>query len=557
VFFLRILTGVILAGITLQVPAGATSRLHERLLVVFNSNEAESESLANHYARLRSIPREHVVGLPTSSLETISRDEFNRTLRQPLLDLLKKNNWTPRIARTLAYAGGTLEVQQANGNQIWAIALMRGIPLRIEEDATIPVPPEVSTPLRVNQAAVDSELALLTFDKYPLHGLIPNPYYSEERSREFTAYHADQLIMVARLDGPSYADARRLVDDAVATENLELAGRAFFDARGLTDPASGYTIGDEWIRQAEALVRGSGFSTQLDNADPLFTENLPWQDVALYAGWYTGNVTGPFLQPDFRFARGAVAYHIHSFSAETIRNADRNWVGPLIAKGAAATMGSVYEPYLRMTPNIPVFFRSLLDGLTFAEAAYQSQIGLSWMNTVVGDPLYRPFPRPFLDTLRTAESQRNVSADWVVVRMLHILAAQPGPASDRIATVERASASRLTPVVMEETAAILDSLGADPSKCVLLLRQARLESTSARARVRLGLKEADALARLNQVADSIQVYESLMAQEPQAALAFDVPAAALRTATTHGWTQFPPLLQRHLSPVGAPEPAPR
>lgn len=532
-------------------PSTPPHPLASRLLVVFNSREPESQALARHYARLRAIPEQRVIGLPTSSLETISRTEFNQTLRQPLLALLEKNGWMPRSPRTIQFPSGVSEVRQANGNQIWAIVLMRGIPLRIEADPAIEAPESLPEPLRVNHAAVDSELALLTLDQYPLAGLIPNPYYSESRTREFSAFHGDQLIMVTRLDGPTYADAQRLVDDAVAVESMELAGRAVFDARGLRDASSGYTIGDEWIRQAAQLVRQAGLSVQLDDAEALFPPTLPWEDIALYAGWYAGNVTGPFARPDFRFARGAVAYHIHSFSAETVRHADRNWAGPLIARGAAATMGCVYEPYLRMTPHVGVFFRALLDGLTFAEAAYQSQIGLSWMNTVIGDPLYRPFPRPVLESLRIAETRNDRAADWVVARMLRILAAQPGTTEERLGTIERAAASRLTPVIMEECADLFQEWGVSPDKSILLLRQARLESPDAVSRIRLGLKEAALLAAAGRREDALAVYETLMSRDPQASSTFAVAEAVTQTAAKHGWPALTPILQKQLAPVGA------
>lgn len=544
--------GAALLALALVLPAAAAHPLRDRLLVVFNRNEPESEALARHYAQVRGIPAERVAGLATSSLETISREEFNRTLRDPLLALLEQNDWTPRIPRTITFPGGPAEVRQASGNQIWAIVLMRGIPLRIEANPAAPGPESIPAPLRVNNASVDSELALLTLQGHPIAGLIPNPYYSEDHTREFTAFHADQLILVTRLDGPSFADARRLVDDAIATEALELAGRAVFDARGLRDPASGYTIGDEWIRQAEAHARAAGLATVLDDADPLFPETMPWDDVALYAGWYAGNATGPFIRPDFRFRRGAVAYHIHSFSAETIRTPGRNWAGPLIACGATATLGCVYEPYLRMTPHVGVFFRSLLDGATFAEAAYQSQIGLSWMNTAIGDPLYRPFPRPVLESLRLAEGRDGETGDWVVARMLRILAAQPGPAEERLATIERAAATRLTPVVMEQCAAIFRELGAPPDKAILLLRQARLESTSPAARIRRGLAEAELLASAGRMDESMALYETLLETDTAAAVAYGVAAAGLKTAAAQGWTQLPPALQKHLAPVGTP-----
>jgi hypothetical protein len=114
--------------------------------------------------------------------------------------------------------------------------------------------------------------------------------------------------------------------------------------------------------------------------------------AAVYLGWYSEHVTGPFVRPDFKFERGAIAAHIHSFSASTLRDPKHNWCGPLLASGAAATLGNVYEPFLGLTTNLDLFFDRLRSGFTFGESCYMSQPVLSWMNTFVGDPLYRPFP---------------------------------------------------------------------------------------------------------------------------------------------------------------------
>ena len=75
----------------------------------------------------------------------------------------------------------------------------------------------------------------------------------------------------------------------------------------------------------------------------------------------------------------------------SLRNAAGGWAAPLLAHGAAATLGNVYEPYLALTPNLDIFTDRLRNGFNFAESAYASERVLSWMTTFVGDPLYRPF----------------------------------------------------------------------------------------------------------------------------------------------------------------------
>ena len=47
--------------------------------------------------------------------------------------------------------------------------------------------------------------------------------------------------------------------------------------------------------------------------------------IAIYAGWYDGDVSGPFTLPKVEFMPGAFAYHLHSFSADTLRSETSHW----------------------------------------------------------------------------------------------------------------------------------------------------------------------------------------------------------------------------------------
>jgi len=87
----------------------------------------------------------------------------------------------------------------------------------------------------------------------------------------------------------------------------------------------------------------------------VFPANYPIRNAAFYYGWYTENAYGPFTDPNFYFNKGAVACHIHSFSAATVRDAGKFWAGPLLARGATAVLGNVYEPFLALTPNLDIF----------------------------------------------------------------------------------------------------------------------------------------------------------------------------------------------------------
>jgi tetratricopeptide (TPR) repeat protein len=120
------------------------------------------------------------------------------------------------------------------------------------------------------------------------------------------------------------------------------------------------------------------------------------------------------------FMPGAIAYHLHSYSAQTIRSTNSHWVGPLLARGVTATLGCVAEPYLDQTPDVGTFFARLLSGASLGEAAYAAQPSLSWQTTVVGDPLYRPFGKPPQVQHAELEQRRSPLIEWSHLRVVNL-----------------------------------------------------------------------------------------------------------------------------------------
>ena len=351
-------------------------------LVVYNESDRDSVELAHFYAEKRGIPKEQVIGLKTAKTEEISRDEYEHTIAEPLRRAFTSNLWWK--LRDPDSPLGPVE-----SNKIRFVALIRGIPLKIAEapgypgDKVVGVGP-VAT---VNAAAVDSELSVLGFRTRVISGAMSNPYF-RSFSGIFDAHRAE-LLLVCRLDAPSPEIVRRMISDSIEAEENGLTGMAYVDARNIKE--AGYLEGDTWLYSLANSARRHGTPVVLDNGPGLFPESYPMEHAALYFGWYAEHVSGPFVRPDFRFAKGAVAVHIHSFSAATLRDPLHHWVGPLVSAGAAATFGNVYEPYLSLTPQLDVFHDRLRAGFTFAESGYMAQRALSWMTTFVGDPLYRPF----------------------------------------------------------------------------------------------------------------------------------------------------------------------
>lgn len=370
--------------------AGKPGREAAATLVVFNTRDADSRALADYYAERRAIPSEQIVGLDCPVEEEISRAEFTDTIETPLRELFERKGWwemRPDFE-------GKPEVI---GSHIRYVALMRGMPLKIRTTIVPPAPDQTPAPEPTpprdpvngrDEASVDSELSVLGAFRNGHFGIVNNPYF-QRFSPILDSAVTSGMLLVCRLDAPSADIVRRMIDDSIEAERHGLYGWAYIDLR--STPDNGYKEGDEWLRKAAGECWNNGIPVNLDSMPALFPAGFPVTDAALYYGWYAWRMSEGIATSEAPFRRGAVAVHIHSFSAATLRDPNANWAAPLLAHGAAATLGNVYEPYLDLTHHLDIFNERLQQGFTLAESAYMSLKVLSWMGTVIGDPLYRPF----------------------------------------------------------------------------------------------------------------------------------------------------------------------
>jgi uncharacterized protein (TIGR03790 family) len=506
------------------VAAGAGNTGAE-VVVVYNSALAESKEVAAHYAKLRQVPDSQVVGLTLSTNEAISRAEYREQLEQPLRRLIAEHQWIEFQeeivpARTNA-PGGVF--QRPVRARIRYLVLCYGVPLKIGGDASLnePAPADARPELRRNDAAVDNELCLLPRDPkaYPLTGLLGNPFLGQTNAA--LLHPTNGLLMVARLDGPTASVARRLVSQAVYAETYGLWGRAYFDARGIQEGP--YAMGDAWVRNAAEVARRVGFETVLDTQETVFPAGYPLSHVALYMGWYEAHAAGPFAQPKVEFMPGAFAYHLHSYNAPTLRTTDRHWAGPLLAKGATATIGFVEEPYLQGTINLPHFLSMWIRGFTFGEAAYVAQNVLSWQTTVIGDPLYRPFGQP-AEILHTQLLQnRNPLVAWSILRAINqnmALGERPGKF---VTLLESDPLARSSAILQEKLAALYAADNKLTDAADTLLHALTLQPSPVQ-RARIVLELANRLPLLGRAAKAYELLESLRADQPD----YPDPLALLR-----------------------------
>ena len=375
-------------------------------VVVYNANLPDSKDVARAYMKARGIPDDHAVGLPCSASEVITRDVFEKEIEKPLRAAFTGQGWW----ETGAIKGqGNLAVKTT----VRAIVLIHGMPLTISEKARPADAPvsKLAPPFRVNASSVDAEITMLGVLDRESEGPMSNPYYKKDVP--FWKSGLVPMFLTGRIDGPDKATALRMIEDTMAAEKEGLYGHAYIDLAQKN--AEGYKIGEQWLTTAAASLEVKGIPVVMDTWVPTLPLNYPMEHCAFYLGWYTEVADGPFLNPAFRFQRGAVACHIHSFSATTLRSPTRYWCGPLLNKGACAVLGNVLEPYLTLCANLDIFTDRLLAGYNLGESALASLQGLSWMHVTLGDPLYRPFAaKPDGDKSRNAgyKALRLTAEKW-------------------------------------------------------------------------------------------------------------------------------------------------
>ena len=457
--------------------AADESSLAASTIVVFNAEISESAALAKFYAQKRGIARDHLVGLHCSADEEIGRGQYDTTIAEPIRAAFTKRHWWT-LRDDDAPERGIIS------SSIRFVVLIKGIPLKIRSTTDYPGDKTGSSPTDRNEASVDSELAMLARFSREISGPRSNPYF--QSYRPIAAFEDPSLLLVCRLDAPTAETVRRMIVDSIAAEKSGLWGRAYVDRAHNSAP--GLQIGDKWLEEVGAQLRKVGVPVVDDDAPAVFPTGFPMSDCALYYGWYAASVTGPFTQLDFRFVPGAVAVHIHSFSAATLRDPNANWVAPLLTKGAAASLGNVYEPYLQLTANLNIFNDRLLHGFTLAESAYMSQRALSWMSVVVGDPLYRPYASWL--QLDARKDVPKTASSWKIYHDFAVKNSDKPDAEYR--TLARQVASRSANCPMLEDLGLTVARDANWAEATSYFQQVRACYTKRDDLLRAVLEEADA-----------------------------------------------------------------
>ncbi len=375
------------------------------VVLLVNRNMAESADVAEHYRTKRGVPKENVILLDLPKTDDISRHDYERKMVAPIRAALKDRK--DKIKVLLCIYGVPLRVggPEPDEKEKAELAKVQGElgPLRERlKQAQEQIKQLGPAAKKEPASAIGKEAAQLEAERSKLQ-------QQEQRleRRRLSLSHAESHaavdnelmllwwdMMTARLDAPTPAIAKRLVDDALEVEAKGLRGKVYVDARdNRYDPKSdsGYGYGgyDESMREMAHLLKDDAkMDVTLDNKPAVFAAGS-CPECALYCGWYSH---GNFVDSN-QFVKGAVAWHLASSEAVSLRRKDSKlWCPNILAKGAAATLGPVAEPYTLGFPKPAEFFGFLVTGeFTLVECYSRTLNVTSWMVTLIGDPLYNPF----------------------------------------------------------------------------------------------------------------------------------------------------------------------
>jgi len=398
---------IILCG-SRAMPAWAL--LPADVLVIANGRVPESLELARYYMKKRAIPPDNLLILSTTDKESCSRESYNREIAGPVRAFLNRQPPAKHIHAFVTLLGVPLKIEppELNGPEQKQLSLLqrqRAELLHSLQSAAEPggnadaalrsqlvlVDKKIKRLSKADYgAAVDSELSLVKKIDYELNAWQPNPLFVGYRNLLLEITQTE-VLMGSRIDAPSLAITKRMINDSLAAEQDGLRGTAYFDAKGppsFQQNLKGYARYDQSLHLAAAHLKQENRMPVVVNDRPEVFQAGEAPNAALYCGWYS---LSRYVDA-FDWQRGAIGYHIASGECVTLRaGAGQGWCKRLLEDGVAATIGPVAEPYIQAFPEPDRFFKLLTSGEeTLVEAFFHSQPFLSWQMILIGDPLYRP-----------------------------------------------------------------------------------------------------------------------------------------------------------------------
>lgn len=369
------------------------------VLVLYNSASAEGQQIANYYKQVHP-------GVTLLGLNNV-----------PVTDQITATQYLTDIAP---------QVRSALNSNVDVIVTTKGLPHRIvNTSGPTPFPSSYTytDPSGVVRtiwsssykiySSLESELTrvstIQTWEQMGDQGWwqpnssnpSKNPYFKANGTFSNTNAGNDQLRLTSRLDGFSVSDVVGSIDRAQKVFIVPFGQQVVID----NSPAAVATGMTSMASLANNVLAPLGQSYVYDNlANPVLTASKPvigYVSHGMNDGYHgPGSLEATYMrtQLDFQLAKGAIVHTWESFNGISFTeggNAGQGLIGDWIAAGGTAGIAHVQEPgaNLNNVTNEDRMFQMMLGGYTWAESAWNATRQVSYVNTVVGDPLmvWRPW----------------------------------------------------------------------------------------------------------------------------------------------------------------------
>ena len=323
-------------------------------LLIINDNSTISTAVGNYFLSARpTFPAGNVVHINAVTTETITRTNYNNTIKTPIETFITANG----LHDTINY-----------------VILTKGVPIRITD----------------TNNSVDSELAAC-LGKSTCSTSTQNAYYNANTIFSHLEY---DIYIVTRLDGYApggdISQIRALIDHS-STANI--ASEATLKARSqfILDGGGSYnSMADPYLDNAKTLLNAKGWATVLDKTSTYLTSKT---NVLGYWSWGSNanySTTKPLNAiPGNTYENGAIGETAVSTSARSFAyppSYGQSLITDWIAEGISGMKGYAAEPYMTAVAKPDILFDHYTDGFNLGDSYYAASEIIKWKDIVVGDP---------------------------------------------------------------------------------------------------------------------------------------------------------------------------
>ncbi len=354
-------------------PEQRTADMPDSWLVLYNANHADSVTWAYWYCQQWSIPPENMLGLDTSAAEHLPTKAAAQTrIIGPVRSLLDGD---PAFESKIM---GILVGYRVPGHYASPVAGGPGgysIPDALEDMYDDDKPPGP-------MGSYGGQQGYNSHDCPQFIGCMLPP-----EGRPTKAWMEPKRYMVARIDGPTLADAMALTIRAkqISSPNHYVHGQyVWYDYKDPFLPAGKWT----WLKRAVEKPELAEMPWMEYDED---TDQTPSDAIRFGTHDVGGWDDSRLFHPDG--GSRILAFDYNSWGATTVRSTtaeDARFVPNALAAGYAAAIGSTCEPAsCCLGPCPETIFAALREGWTLGESFHISDVYDDWVWTLVGDPLLR------------------------------------------------------------------------------------------------------------------------------------------------------------------------